>query len=73
MCSAICKQTTETKHPLQEKVHNADDGLKLFFYHFVDSVIKGNYMYHHAVIRRLFQCFFFENKQKLGGQIRREL
>ena len=59
------------KTPPPRKVHNANGGLKLFFYR-VDSVVKGNYMYYHAVIRREFQFFFFLRTKKLGGQIRRE-
>ena len=42
------------------------------FFYYVDSVIKGNYMYYHAVIRREFQFFFLWEQKKLGGQIRRE-
>ena len=35
------------------------------FFYYVDSVIKGNYMYYHAVIRREFQFFFFLRTKKI--------
>ena len=58
----MCKQTTETKHPLQEKVNNADDGLKLFFT-MLTVCLKEITCATMLLLEGNFSAFFFRTKK----------